>query len=110
MPIKIIGLKVDTIANLGAYMSLFSSVGADLSLCDAAVRPVQHPGDPRQCRAVYTNTAPVDAYRGRRAARGDLSPGAHDGDGRTELGVSRRIAPQEFHHELPASDAGDHEL
>ena len=45
---RITGLKVDTIANLGAYMSLFSSC-VPTYLCDAAVGPVQHPGNPRQC-------------------------------------------------------------
>jgi carbon-monoxide dehydrogenase large subunit len=61
---KITGFKVDTIANFGAYMSLFSQRGADLSLCHAAVGPVRHPGIYCNVRAVYTNTVPVDAYRG----------------------------------------------
>ena len=39
-------------------------VGADLSLRAAAVGPVQHPRHLCEVDAVYTNTAPVDAYRG----------------------------------------------
>jgi carbon-monoxide dehydrogenase large subunit len=38
---------------------------ADLSLCHAAVGPVRHPKNIYcNVRAVYTNTVPVDAYRG----------------------------------------------
>ena len=37
-------LKVKTIRqSMGAYLSTFSSCGTDLSLCDTAVGPVQHP-------------------------------------------------------------------
>src|SRR5690606_12351140 len=61
---QMIALKVDTIANLGAYMSLFStSVPTDLYatlLSGQYVIPAIH----ANVRAVYTNTAPVDAYRG----------------------------------------------
>jgi carbon-monoxide dehydrogenase large subunit len=45
---KIIGLRVKTIANLGAYLSTFSSSRADLSLRHAAVGPVQHPASMRR--------------------------------------------------------------
>jgi len=51
-------------ANLGAYMSLFSFLGADLSLCDAAVGPYNIPNIFAEVISVYTNTTPVDAYRG----------------------------------------------
>jgi len=42
---KIVGLRVKTHANLGAYMSLFIVFGSDLSLRHAVIRPVQYPGD-----------------------------------------------------------------
>ncbi len=42
---KILGLRVHTIANLGAYPSTFWSIGADVALCDPAVGAVRHSGD-----------------------------------------------------------------
>lgn len=61
---KILGLKADTIANLGAYMSLFSSVTPtylhSILYSGQYIIPAIH----SNVRTVYTNTAPVDAYRG----------------------------------------------
>ncbi|EIM77899.1 xanthine dehydrogenase, molybdenum binding subunit apoprotein [Nitratireductor aquibiodomus RA22] len=61
---RIVGLKVDTIANLGAYMSLFSS--AVPTYLYATLLSGQYDIANIYCnvRTVYTNTAPVDAYRG----------------------------------------------
>ena len=63
-------LRVHTIANLGAYLSTFCVVGADLSLCAAAVGPVQHPGDllPRSTRSTPTprRSTPIAAPAVRR--------------------------------------------
>ena len=61
---KIVGFKVDTIANLGAYMSLFSS--AVPTYLYATLLSGQYNIENIHCnvRTVYTNTAPVDAYRG----------------------------------------------
>ncbi len=60
----ITGFKVDTIANFGAYMSLFSS--AVPTYLYATLLSGQYNIKNIHCnvRAVYTNTAPVDAYRG----------------------------------------------
>ncbi|WP_048649327.1 xanthine dehydrogenase family protein molybdopterin-binding subunit [Nitratireductor soli] len=61
---RIVGLKVDTIANLGAYMSLFSS--AVPTYLYATLLSGQYDIANIYCnvRTVYTNTVPVDAYRG----------------------------------------------
>ena len=61
---KITAFKVDTIANLGAYMSLFSS--AVPTYLYATLLSGQYNIVNIHCnvRTVYTNTAPVDAYRG----------------------------------------------
>lgn len=61
---RIVGLKVDTIANFGAYMSLFSS--AVPTYLYATLLSGQYDIANIHCnvRAVYTNTVPVDAYRG----------------------------------------------
>ncbi|MDC7789035.1 xanthine dehydrogenase family protein molybdopterin-binding subunit [Rhodoplanes sp. TEM] len=61
---RILGLRVKTIANLGAYMSTFSSsiptyLYATLLSGQYAIPAIHCAVD-----AVYTNTVPVDAYRG----------------------------------------------
>ncbi len=62
---KIIGLRVHTIANLGAYPSTFWSLRADLPLWAPACRgsTTSRPSIARSTR-VYTNTVSVDAVRG----------------------------------------------
>ena len=61
---KILGLRVKTIANLGAYVSLFAPAvptylyGTLLSGC------YQIPAVHVEVTGVFTNTTPVDAYRG----------------------------------------------
>ncbi|MBX3570785.1 MAG: xanthine dehydrogenase family protein molybdopterin-binding subunit [Mesorhizobium sp.] len=61
---KITGLKVDTIANFGAYMSLFSSAVPTYLYATLLSGQYVIPAIHANVRAVYTNTAPVDAYRG----------------------------------------------
>ena len=61
---KIIGLKVDTIANLGAYMSLFSSCVPTYLYATLLSGQYNIAAIHANVRTVYTNTAPVDAYRG----------------------------------------------
>jgi len=61
---RITGFKVETIANLGAYMSLFSSCVP--TYLYATLLSGQYDIANIHCnvKAVYTNTVPVDAYRG----------------------------------------------
>jgi carbon-monoxide dehydrogenase large subunit len=61
---KMIGLKVDTIANFGAYMSLFSSAVPTYLYATLLSGQYVIPAIHCNVRAVYTNTVPVDAYRG----------------------------------------------
>lgn len=61
---KVIGLRVDTIANLGAYMSLFSSATPTYLYATLLSGQYDIPAIHANVRAVYTNTVPVDAYRG----------------------------------------------
>ncbi|MBW3096564.1 xanthine dehydrogenase family protein molybdopterin-binding subunit [Pseudohoeflea coraliihabitans] len=61
---NIIALKVDTIANIGAYMSLFSSATPTYLYATLLSGQYRIPNIYGNVRAVYTNTAPVDAYRG----------------------------------------------
>jgi carbon-monoxide dehydrogenase large subunit len=61
---RITGFKVDTIANLGAYMSLFSSSVPTYLYATLLSGQYNIPNIHANVRTVYTNTVPVDAYRG----------------------------------------------
>jgi carbon-monoxide dehydrogenase large subunit len=61
---KIIGLKVKTYANFGAYMSLFSSSVPTYLYATLLSGQYNIPAIHAEVVGVYTNTTPVDAYRG----------------------------------------------
>jgi aerobic carbon-monoxide dehydrogenase large subunit len=61
---KIIGLRAHTIANLGAYLSTFSSSVPTYLYAPLLSGQYDIPAIYAEVDAVYTNTAPVDAYRG----------------------------------------------
>jgi len=61
---RITGLRVRTIANLGAYMSTFSSAVPTYLYATLLSGQYQIPVIHCTVDAVYTNTVPVDAYRG----------------------------------------------
>lgn len=61
---KILGLRVKTHANLGAYMSLFSSSVPTYLYATLLSGQYNIPAIYAEVVSVYSNTAPVDAYRG----------------------------------------------
>ena len=61
---KITALRAKTIANLGAYMSTFSSSVPTYLYATLLSGQYQIPQIYCEVDAVYTNTVPVDAYRG----------------------------------------------
>jgi aerobic carbon-monoxide dehydrogenase large subunit len=61
---KILGLKVTTHANFGAYMSLFSSAVPTYLYATLLSGQYVIPAIHCEVIGVYTNTTPVDAYRG----------------------------------------------
>ena len=61
---KIVALRAKTIANLGAYMSTFSSSVPTYLYATLLSGQYQIPAIYCEVDAVYTNTLPVDAYRG----------------------------------------------
>src|ERR1700744_4397373 len=61
---KIIGLRVKTYANFGAYMSLFSSSVPTYLYATLLSGQYNIPNIFAEVITVYTNTVPVDAYRG----------------------------------------------
>ncbi|NOX73242.1 MAG: xanthine dehydrogenase family protein molybdopterin-binding subunit [Alphaproteobacteria bacterium] len=112
---KIVGFKVDTIANVGAYMSLFSSAVPTYLYGTLMSGQYDMPAIHCNVRTAYTNTVPVDAYRGagrpeatylietmmERAAREMAMDPAE---------LRRRNFIQSFPHQTPvilAYDAGD---
>jgi aerobic carbon-monoxide dehydrogenase large subunit len=113
---KITGLRVHTIANLGAYLSTFSS--AVPTYLHALLLSGQYniPAIYAEIDAVYTNTAPVDAYRG--AGRPEatfvverLVEVAAREIGRNSVEFRRQNFITTFPHQTPvasAYDAGDY--
>ncbi|MXN66466.1 molybdopterin-dependent oxidoreductase [Stappia sp. GBMRC 2046] len=61
---KITALRVKTVANLGAYMSLFSSSVPTYLYATLLSGQYDIPAIHCNVKTVYTNTTPVDAYRG----------------------------------------------
>ena len=61
---RIMALRVNTIANIGAYMSTFSSSVPTYLYATLLSGQYDIGAIYAQVKAAYTNTAPVDAYRG----------------------------------------------
>ncbi len=112
---KILGLKVDTIANLGAYMSLFSSATPTYLYATLLSGQYNIPAIHANVRAVYSNTAPVDAYRGAGRPEATFVMERMMETAARELGVDpvelrRKNFITEFPHQTPVImcyDAGD---
>jgi carbon-monoxide dehydrogenase large subunit len=61
---KFLGLQVDTTANLGAYLSTFASAVPTILYATLLAGQYATPKIVCTVTSVFTNTAPVDAYRG----------------------------------------------
>jgi aerobic carbon-monoxide dehydrogenase large subunit len=61
---KVVGFHVDTIANIGAYVSLFATATPTYLYGTLWSGTYDIPAIYGTVRAVHTNTVPVDAYRG----------------------------------------------
>lgn len=59
-----LALKVKTIANMGAYLSTFASSVPTILYATLLSGQYKTPAIYAEVKAVFTNTAPVDAYRG----------------------------------------------
>ncbi|MCO5065789.1 MAG: xanthine dehydrogenase family protein molybdopterin-binding subunit [Rhizobiaceae bacterium] len=113
---RVIGLKVDTIANFGAYMSLFSSSVPTYLYATLLSGQYNIPAIHANVRAVYTNTAPVDAYRGAGRPEATFVMERTMETAARELGVSpaelrRQNFVTEFPHQTPVImcyDAGNY--
>ena len=113
---KITALRAKTIANLGAYMSTFSSSVPTYLYATLLSGQYQIPHIYCEVDAVYTNTVPVDAYRG--AGRPEatfvverlVEVGARE-MGQDPAELRRKNFVKSFPHQTPVImtyDAGDY--
>ncbi len=61
---RFLGLRVSTVANMGAYLSTFAPAIPTYLYATLLAGCYRTPAIYAEVRAVFTNTAPVDAYRG----------------------------------------------
>jgi carbon-monoxide dehydrogenase large subunit len=59
-----LALRVSTVANMGAYLSTFASAVPTILYATLLAGQYKTPAIYAEVKAVFTNTAPVDAYRG----------------------------------------------
>lgn len=114
---KVLGLRVKTTANFGAYMSLFSSAVPTYLYATLLSGQYQIPAIHANVKAVYTNTTPVDAYRG--AGRPEatyllerMMEVAAREQGLDPIELRRKNFIREFPYQTPVImcyDAGDYE-
>ena len=116
---KFLGLRVDTMANMGSYLSTFAP--AIPTYLHATLLAGQYATPAIHCRirAVFTNTVPVDAYRG--AGRPEATyvverlvetAARETGIERAELRRRNLIQPDQFPYQTPVAlqyDTGDFE-
>ena len=113
---KIAAMRVKTIANIGAYMSTFSSSVPTYLYATLLSGQYDIPAIYAEVDAVYTNTAPVDAYRGAGRPEATFVVERLIEVTARELGIEpaelrRRNFIGKFPHQTPvimAYDAGDY--
>ena len=114
---KILGLRAKTIANIGGYMSTFSSAIPTYMYATLLSGQYAIPQIYCEVDAVYTNTVPVDAYRGAGRPEASFVVERLIEVGARELGqdpadLRRKNFIRAFPHQTPvimAYDAGDYD-
>ncbi|MDQ1079385.1 xanthine dehydrogenase family protein molybdopterin-binding subunit [Pseudoroseomonas cervicalis] len=114
-----LGLRVSTLANMGAYLSTFAPAVPTYLSATLLAGVYRTPAIHGQVKAVFTSTVPVDAYRG--AGRPEttyllerLVDVAAREMGMDRLEIRRRnfIRPDQFPYQTPVAlqyDSGDYE-
>jgi carbon-monoxide dehydrogenase large subunit len=113
---KILALRARTVANLGAYMSTFSSSVPTYLYATLLSGQYEIPAIYCEVDAVYTNTLPVDAYRGAGRPEATFVVERLIEVGARELGIDSvtlrgRNFIKSFPHQTPVIlnyDAGDY--
>ena len=104
---RITGFKIDTVANIGAYASLFSTATPTYLYGTLMSGVYDIPGVYCNVKAVHTNTVPVGCLSRGRAARGHHAHRTDDRNQRPSIGHgSGRASAAELHQGVPVSDAG----
>jgi carbon-monoxide dehydrogenase large subunit len=116
---RFLALRVRTVANLGAYLSTFASSIPTYLYGTLLAGPYRTPAIHCQVRGVFTNTVPVDAYRG--AGRPEaayllerlVDRAARElGRDRVELRRQNLIPPDAFPYQTPVAleyDTGNYQ-
>src|SRR5262245_14068792 len=114
---KFLGLRVSTIANMGAYLSTFASCVPTYLSATLLAGVYTTPAIYAEVHAVFTNTVPVDAYRG--AGRPEsayllerLVDKAAREMGMDRLEIRRKNFIRTFPYQTPVAlvyDAGDYD-
>ncbi|MBO6555829.1 MAG: xanthine dehydrogenase family protein molybdopterin-binding subunit [Pseudomonadales bacterium] len=116
---RFVGLKVKTTANMGAYLSTFASSVPTYLYGTLLAGQYKTPNIYVEVDSVFTNTAPVDAYRG--AGRPEATfllerivelAARETGRDPAELRRINMIQPDEFPYQTPVAleyDIGDYE-
>jgi carbon-monoxide dehydrogenase large subunit len=116
---RIVGLRVNTLANLGAYLTTFSGAVPTYLYGTLLAGQYKTPAIHASVKGVFTNTTPVDAYRG--AGRPEatfvvercVERGAKEmGMDPAELRRKNFIQPDEFPYDTPVAltyDSGNYE-
>ncbi len=116
---RAMGLRCDTLANMGAYLSTFAPCIPTWLHGTLLAGQYRTPAVYTNVKAVFTNTVPVDAYRG--AGRPEatyiveriMSKAAQEmGMDQTEIRRKNFIQPNEFPYQTPVAvvyDTGDYE-
>ncbi len=115
---QFLGLRVKTIANMGAYLSTFASSVPTYLYGTLLAGQYKTPAIYVEVQSVYTNTAPVDAYRGAGRPEATYVVERIVENAARELGIDpaeiRRknfIQPADFPYETPVAltyDTGDY--
>jgi carbon-monoxide dehydrogenase large subunit len=113
---KILALRAKTVANLGAYMSTFSSSVPTYLYATLLAGQYETPHIFCEVDAVYTNTGPVDAYRGAGRPEATFVVERLVEVGAREMGMDpaelrRKNFVKQFPHQTPVImnyDAGDY--
>src|SRR5919198_48324 len=115
---RFLGLRASTLANLGAYLSTFAAAIPTFLYATLLAGCYRTPFIYCEVRAVFTNTVPVDAYRG--AGRPEAAfvverladPAARElGMDRAEIRYKNFIRKEEFPYQTPVAlqyDSGDY--
>jgi carbon-monoxide dehydrogenase large subunit len=115
---KFIGLRVATKANIGAYLSTFGSSVPTYLYATLLAGVYQTPAIYAEVQTVFTNTVPVDAYRG--AGRPECTyllerlvakAARETGIDPVELRKRNMIQPDQFPYQTPVAlqyDCGDY--